>query len=132
MSSSSSSKGLSDSGSNHPSRSLNTSGNPKNLGTSFVPIVIPISLHPEGKVVLTYLKEPTKYKEHIIIKIASEFGVIPLCDIRASELTEAILDAHREREHFLGMPLRLGLGGQYTFLNPFSNFLLYMPEPIGL
>lgn len=56
-------------------------------------MTIPVTSYPEDGAVLTYPKEPTKYKEHDIIKTAREVGVTPLCDVRAPKLIETIVDA---------------------------------------
>lgn len=90
MFSSSSTKGSS--GCSHPSRSSNTSSL-ECLGTSLILIAVSLSSHLVDETILTYPKELTKYKEHVIIKIVREFEVMPLCDIRAPKPTETILDA---------------------------------------
>lgn len=59
----------------------------ENLGTSLIPMDIPVRSHLEGEAVLTYPQEPSKCKEHVIIKTAREFGVMP------SESIETVLGA---------------------------------------
>lgn len=77
-------------------------------------MAIPFSSHPVGEAVLTYPKGLTKYKEHVDIKTAREFGVMPLCDVRAPEHTKIILGAREGDMTFLEIPLKLGLGGPFT------------------
>lgn len=56
-------------------------------------MAIPISLHPEDEAILTYPKEPTMYKKHVIIKMAREFKLMPLCDVRAPKPIKSVVDA---------------------------------------
>lgn len=79
--SSSSSKGSSNR-SNYPSRSLTTSSL-EGLVTSPILMVVPVSSHPEDEAILTYPKEPTKYKEHVIIETIREFEVMLVYNVRA-------------------------------------------------
>lgn len=52
---------------------------------SLIPMAIPVSSHPEDEATLTYPKEPTKSKKHVIIKTTREFRVMPMCDVKALE-----------------------------------------------
>lgn len=81
MSNSSGSKG-----SNESSSSSNTNGSHENVGTSLIPMAIPVRSYIKDEAVLSYPKGPTKYKEHVIIKTAREFGLMPTGDIKAPSL----------------------------------------------
>lgn len=88
MSSSSGSKGSNEYGS-----SSNTNGSHENVGTSLIPMAIPVRSYIKDEAVLSYPKSPTKYKERVIIKMAREFGLMPAGDIKAPELTKTVLGA---------------------------------------
>lgn len=111
---SSSSKGSNDS--SHPSRSSTTSIL-EGVGTSLISMTIPVSSHLKDEVVMTDPKVP-KCKECVIIKMAGEFGVMPLCDARAPEPTEMVADAQEGEMTFF----RDTLKGKLRWpLIPFSS-----------
>lgn len=92
----------------HPSRS-STISSPEGLGTFFV--------H-------TYPKKPTKDKKHVIIKMATEFGVIHVCNVTAFELIEMVVDAREGEMTFFSDAFKVELKWS---LHPF----IYVPEPIS-
>lgn len=64
---------------------------------SLSPMAIFLSSRPEDEVFLTYPKEPTKYKERIIIKTAREFRTMPICDVRVPKLIKTVVDAREDK-----------------------------------
>jgi hypothetical protein len=72
-------------------------------------MAVPIDSHPEVETIMTYPRIPTMYKEHVVIKIAREFGVMPACDVRTPGPNETVLDARDGEITFFRDALKAGL-----------------------
>lgn len=67
--------------------SSSSSGTPtEDLGQSIIPMAIPISANPRAQDIptpLVYPDHPCRFKEHLAVATAREFGLMPSCDIRS-------------------------------------------------
>jgi hypothetical protein len=93
-----------------------------------MPVAIPLSSHPEVEVSLTYPRTPTKYKEHVVIKVAREFGLMPMCEVRTPDPTDSVVDARDGEMTFFRDALKAGLRWPlHPFFVHFLNFCSMCP-----
>lgn len=86
-----------------------TTRNPNPEVNSIIPMAVLITSHPEVVAILTYPRLPTKCKEHVVIKVAREFGVMPRCDVRTPESGKTVMDAREGGMTFFRDALKVEL-----------------------